>query len=48
MASAAEAYSLASIGVNYVVGEAVDGVLMVYGAIPNKIFSSNRDFWYRP
>lgn len=46
--SAADAYSLASIGVNYVVAEAVDGVLMVYGAIPKKIFSSNREFWYRP
>jgi acetamidase/formamidase len=46
--SAADAYSLASIGVNYIVGEAVDGVLMVYGAIPKKIFSSNREFWYRP
>jgi len=45
--SAADAYSLASIGVNYIVAEAVDGVLMVYGAIPKKIFSSNREFWYR-
>ena len=46
--SPADAYSLASIGVNYTVGEAVDGVLMVYGAIPKKIFSSNREFWHRP
>jgi acetamidase/formamidase len=46
--SPADAYSLASIGVNYIVGEAVDGVLMVYGAIPKKIFSSNREFWARP
>ena len=46
--SAADAYSLASIGVNYTVGEAVDGVLMVYGAIPKKIFSTNRAFWSRP
>jgi acetamidase/formamidase len=45
--SPADAYSLASIGVNYVVGEAVDGVLMVYGAIPKKIFSSNAEFWSR-
>lgn len=46
--SAADAYSLASIGVNYVVAEAVDHVLMVYGAIPKKLFSSNREYWYRP
>jgi acetamidase/formamidase len=46
--SPADAYSLASIGVNFVVGEAVDGVLMVYGAIPKKIFSTNRDFWAKP
>jgi acetamidase/formamidase len=45
--SAADAYSLASIGVHFIVAEAVDGVLMVYGAIPKKIFSSNREFWYR-
>jgi acetamidase/formamidase len=46
--SAADAYALASIGVNYTVGEAVDGVLMIYGAIPKKIFSANRAFWSRP
>ena len=36
--SAADAYSLASIAVNYTVGEAVDHVQMVYGAIPKRIF----------
>jgi acetamidase/formamidase len=36
--SAADAYSLASIGVNYIVGEAVDQVQMVYGVIPKDIF----------
>ncbi len=46
--SAQDAYSLASIAVNYVVGEAVDDVLMVYGAIPKKIFNANRPFWSRP
>ena len=46
--SAADAYSLASIAVNYIVGEAVDDVLMVYGAIPKKLFSANREYWYRP
>lgn len=34
-----DAYSLASIAVNYVVAEAVDHVQMVYGAIPKKIFT---------
>ena len=46
--SAQDAYSLASIAVNYVVAEAVDHVQMVYGAIPKKIFTANREFWYRP
>jgi acetamidase/formamidase len=43
--SPGDAYSLASIGVNYVVAEAVDHVLMIYGAIPKKIFSTNKPFW---
>jgi acetamidase/formamidase len=34
----ADAYSLASVAVNYTVGEAVDEVQMVYGTIPKKIF----------
>src|SRR5207245_781659 len=37
--SPADAYSLASIAVNYTIGEAVDQVQMVYGAIPKKIFT---------
>jgi len=37
--SPADAYSLASIAVNYVIAEAVDHVQMVYGAIPKKIFA---------
>jgi acetamidase/formamidase len=40
-----DAYSLASIGVNYVVGEAVDYVQMIYGEIPKKIFAANKPFW---
>ena len=43
--SSADAYSLASIGVNYIVAEAVDHVLMIYGEIPKKIFSRNKPFW---
>jgi acetamidase/formamidase len=41
----ADAYSLASIGVNYIVAEAVDHVLMIYGEIPKKIFATNKPFW---
>lgn len=41
----ADAYSLASIGINYGVAEAVDHVLMIYGAIPKNIFSTNRPYW---
>jgi acetamidase/formamidase len=37
--SPADAYSLASIAVSYVIAEAVDHVQMVYGAIPKKIFT---------
>ena len=43
-----DAYSLASIAVNYVVAEAVDDVLMVYGEIPKKIFTTNGPFWSKP
>jgi acetamidase/formamidase len=43
--SPADAYSLASIGVNYTVAEAVDHVQMVYGAIPKRLFATNRPFW---
>ena len=45
--SAADAYSLASIGVNFTVGEAVDDVQMVYAAIPKKLFATNPPFGRR-
>jgi acetamidase/formamidase len=45
--SAADAYALASIAVDFRVAEAVDAVQMVYGAIPKKIFKSNPDYWAR-
>jgi acetamidase/formamidase len=44
--SPADAYSLAAIGVNYTVAEAVDHVQLIYGAIPKNIFSTNKPFWY--
>jgi len=37
--SPADAYALASVAVNYTIGEAVDQVQMVYGAIPKRIFT---------
>ena len=43
--SAADAYSLASIAVDFRVAEAVDAVQMVYGAIPKKIFKQNPEYW---
>jgi acetamidase/formamidase len=43
--TAADAYSLASIAVDFRVAEAVDAVQMVYGAIPKKIFKSNPEYW---
>jgi acetamidase/formamidase len=45
--SAADAYALASIAVDFRVAEAVDAVQMVYGAIPKKIFKTNPDYWKR-
>jgi len=36
--TAAEAYALCSLAVDFRIGEAVNNVLMVYGAIPKKIF----------
>ncbi len=45
--SAADAYALASIAVDFRVAEAVDAVQMVYGAIPKKIFKSNPEYWSR-
>jgi len=45
--SAADAYSLSSIGVDFRIAEVVDAVQVVYGAIPKKIFKSNPDYWLK-
>jgi acetamidase/formamidase len=45
--STADAYSLASIGVDFRIAEVVDAVQVVYGAIPKTIFKSNPDYWAR-
>jgi acetamidase/formamidase len=43
--SAADAYALASVAVDFRVGEAVDAVQMVYGMIPKRIFKQNPEYW---
>ncbi|OGA50591.1 MAG: hypothetical protein A3F74_24845 [Betaproteobacteria bacterium RIFCSPLOWO2_12_FULL_62_58] len=45
--SAVEAYALASLAVDFRVGEAVNIVKMVYGTIPKKIFKQNPEYWNR-
>jgi acetamidase/formamidase len=45
--SAADAYALTSLAVDFHVGEAVDFVQMVYGAIPKKIFKTNPEYWLK-
>ena len=45
--SPADAYALASLAVDFHVGEAVDFVQMVYGAIPKRIFKKNSEYWLR-
>jgi acetamidase/formamidase len=46
--SAADAYSLASIGIDFRIAEVVDAVQLVYGAIPKRIFKTNPDYWFKP
>jgi acetamidase/formamidase len=43
--SAADAYALASIGVDFRVAEAVDSVQVIYGVIPKKLFKKNPEYW---
>jgi acetamidase/formamidase len=45
--SASDAYSLASIGVDFKIAEAVDQVQLVVGMIPKRIFKSNPEYWYK-
>lgn len=42
----AEAYALASLAVDFRVGEAVNNVAMVYGAIPKRLFAKRRPYWH--
>lgn len=46
--SAAEAYALSSLAVDFRIGEAVNQVVMVYGAVPKRLFRSNPAYWANP
>ncbi len=43
--STADAYALSSIGIDFIVGEAVDGVLLIYAAIPKSLFKTKTAYW---
>lgn len=44
--SAAQAYTLSSLAVDFRIGEAVNNVVMVYGVVPKKLFQHKSDYWY--
>jgi len=43
--TAAEAYALCSLAVDFRIGEAVNNVQMVYGVIPKRLFRRNSTYW---
>lgn len=43
--SPADAYALASIAVDFHVGEAVDAVQMVYGVVPKGLLKEKEAYW---
>jgi acetamidase/formamidase len=43
--TAAEAYSVASLGVDFRVAEAVDSVQLIYGVVPKKFFKNDPAYW---
>jgi acetamidase/formamidase len=43
--SAADAYALCSLAVDFRIGEAVNDVLMVYGVIPKRLFKRVTGYW---
>jgi acetamidase/formamidase len=45
--SAADAYALASLSVDFRVAEAVNDVKMIYGMIPKKLFKQGSDYWHK-
>jgi acetamidase/formamidase len=44
--SAADAYALASLSVDFRIGEAVNNTKMVYGMIPKNVFTKKTEYWY--
>lgn len=46
--SSADAYALASLSVDLVIGEDVDIVNLVYAKIPKGIFKDNPAYWFKP
>jgi acetamidase/formamidase len=44
--SAADAYALCSLGVDFRVGEAVNNIKMVYGKIPKRLFRNKMEYWH--
>jgi len=46
--SSADAYALCSLAVDFRIGEAVNNVQMVYGAIPKGLFAERRPYWQGP
>lgn len=43
--SAAEAYALCSLAVDFRIGEAVNNIQMVYGVIPKRLFLRQTEYW---
>jgi acetamidase/formamidase len=41
----AEAYAVASMGVDFKVAEAVDSVQVIYGTVPKTFFKQNPPYW---
>jgi len=46
--SAAEAYALCSLAVDFRIGEAVNNMQMVYGVVPKRLFKRATPYWERP
>jgi acetamidase/formamidase len=43
--TAAEAYAIASMGIDFKVAEAVDSVQLIYGTVPKKFFKEKKEYW---
>jgi acetamidase/formamidase len=43
--TAAEAYAIASMGVDFKVAEAVDSVQLIYGTVPKRFFKEKPAYW---